>query len=100
SIYVGFYILSRWKEISTSGGITNDIDFVVGCLAVLLILEATRRALGWPLTLIGIIFLIYPFFGEYLPSVISSRTYSLDRIVDFLYTSTQGIYGIPIGVSA
>lgn len=93
------YILYRWEAIISSGGLTNDLDMIMGILMVLVVLEATRRSAGNALAVITIIFLLYPFVGPYLPSIFRNRAYSMSRIFAFLFTTTEGIYGIPIGVS-
>lgn len=99
SLFVGLYILYRWKDITSSGGLTNNMDIIVGVLAVILVLKSTRRAVGWMLSLITLLFLLYPFVGTYLPTIVNTRQYSFERVFSFLY-STQGIYGIPISVAA
>ena len=60
------YLLVRWEEIALSGGITNEVDVAVGGVLVLLVLEATRRAVGRMLALITLAFLLYPFVSPYL----------------------------------
>ena len=100
TLFASIYILKRWEIITSSGGVTNQYDVIVGILMILLVLEATRRSVGWMLSLITTVFLLYPFIGPYLPSILQSRSYSIDRISTFLFTSTSGIYGIPISVSA
>lgn len=99
-LLTNFYILSRWKDIAISGGVTNTMDALVGLITVLLVIEATRRATGLVLPLITLVFLVYPFVGQYLPGILKAKDYSFDRTFSFLYTGSQGIYGIPISVSA
>jgi TRAP transporter 4TM/12TM fusion protein len=76
------------------------MDAYVGIVILLLVLEAARRSVGLILALICLVFFTYPFFSPYLPGVFHSRGYSLMRMSEFLTTTSQGIYGIPIGVSA
>ncbi len=94
------WILSRWKPIAFSGGITQTEDFYAGAILLLLVFEAARRGVGNILACITLIFFLYPFISPYLPGVLEGRGYSLNRIVLVLTTDTQGIYGIPIGVAA
>ncbi len=94
------YILYRWEDIISGGGMTNKTDMIMGMLLVLVILEATRRSAGNALSIITILFLLYPFVGPYLPSILRNKAYSMNRIFGFLFTTTGGIYGIPIGVSS
>ncbi len=94
------WILNRWKPIAFSGGLTEPGDFYAGAVLVVLVFEAARRGVGLVLALITLVFFSYPFLSPYLPGVLNGRGYSFERIVLFLTTDTQGIYGIPVGVAA
>ena len=94
------WLLSRWKTIAFSGGLTELGDFYVGAVIMVLVFEAARCGVGAILTAITLIFFLYPFVSPYLPGLLNSRGYSFERIVIFLTTDTQGVYGIPIGVAA
>jgi TRAP transporter 4TM/12TM fusion protein len=96
----GLYLLGRWKDIAISGGLTEPLDAWVGLGIVILVLEGARRGVGLVLALICTTFFIYPFISPYLPGVLESRGYSVLRMSEFLATTSQGVYGIPIGVSA
>lgn len=96
----GVYILVRWESITSSGGVTTKLDILVGILAIFLVLEATRRATGFALAIISGLFLVYPFIAPYLPSILKGKGYTLSRVTAFLFTSTEGLFGIPIGVSS
>lgn len=100
SLWTGLYVIVRWEEIIESGGLTEPMDTVMGIIMVLLVLEATRRSIGVVLSLVAVVFLIYPFVGSYLPGILMTKTYGIDRVFSWLYITTQGIYGIPISVSA
>lgn len=94
------WLLSRWKAIAFSGGLTEPGDFYAGAIIVIVVFEAARRGVGAILAAITLIFFVYPFVSPYLPGLLNSRGYSFERIVIFLTTDTQGVYGIPIGVAA
>ncbi|MEL7528458.1 MAG: TRAP transporter fused permease subunit [Pseudomonadota bacterium] len=94
------WLLSRWKAIAFSGGLTTDGDYYAGIVILLLVFEAARRGVGLVLALITLLFFCYPFVSPYLPGILSGRGYSLERMVLFLTTDTQGVYGIPVGVAA
>jgi len=94
------YMLFRWEDIATTGGMTSSLDAIVGFVTILVVLEATRRSVGMALAIICVAFLAYPFIGPFLPGMLHTRTISLQRIFTFLFTTSEGIYGIPIGVSA
>lgn len=96
----GIYLLSRWQEIAMSGGETEALDAWVGIVLLALVLEGARRGVGMILACICFIFFTYPFYSSYLPGVLNSRGYSLERMSEFLTTTSQGVFGIPIGVSA
>ena len=96
----GFYMLSRWQDIAMSGGETEPLDAWVGIVVLALVLEAARRAVGLVLAIICLVFFTYPFYSHLLPGVLGGRGYSLERMSEFLTTTSQGVYGIPLGVSA
>lgn len=96
----GIWMLSRWKAIAFSGGLTTEGDYIAGLIIVALVFEAARRGIGLILALIALAFFVYPFVSPWLPGILESRGYSLHRMVIFLTTDTQGIYGIPLGVAA
>lgn len=100
SVASSLYILSRWQDIAFSGGETVAMDAWVGIVLLALVLEAARRGVGLFLALICLMFFTYPFYSSYLPGVFNSRGYSLERMSEFLTTTSEGIFGIPLGVSA
>ena len=100
SIGSSVYIQSRWKDIAMSGGDTGPMDAWVGLLLVVLVLEAARRGVGLALAFICLAFFTYPFYSDMLPGVLNSRGYSVERIAELMTTTSQGIYGIPLGVSS
>ncbi|MBX2847639.1 MAG: TRAP transporter fused permease subunit [Acidiferrobacterales bacterium] len=100
SLAVSVYFLSRWKAIALSGGDTNSLDLLMGILLLAIVLEATRRAIGLVLAIITFCFLVYPFISPYLPGVLHGRGVNANRVANFLTTTSEGIYGIPLGVAA
>lgn len=94
------YMLLRWENIANTGGMTTGLDSIIGVVMILIVLETTRRSVGLALTIIAAVFLVYPFLGRFLPGMLHTRPFSVDRIFTFLFTTSEGIYGIPIGVSA
>lgn len=75
-------------------------DIVVGLLLVVLLLEAARRVLGPAMPTIAAFFILYTFFGPYMPDIIAFKGASLNRFVGQMTMSTEGIYGVPLQVSA
>lgn len=81
-------------------GRVTELDLIVGILAVLLTLEATRRAVGMPITVIAGLFLAYGFFGPYFPGFLRHRGQDLDSLIQLMFFTTDGILGTPLSVSA
>ncbi|BDH60053.1 C4-dicarboxylate ABC transporter [Lysinibacillus sp. PLM2] len=96
----GIYWTLNYDRLVTSLGQINQLDFIVGLIVIVLVLEAARRAVGLPIAIIAILFLLYAFFGRQMPDFISHRGQSLESIVNLMYFSTDGILGTPISVSA
>jgi TRAP transporter 4TM/12TM fusion protein len=86
-------VAGRWGELT-------EIEFWLGTVCVAVLLEATRRVIGWPIVILALIFLAYAFVGPYLPGLLYHRGYSLERVVAHLYLGGGGIFGTPLGVSA
>lgn len=82
-------------------GAPNTQDIIAGCLGILLVLEATRRSLGLPLVIIAMVFLVYNFFGQYFPAdwIVSHRSGSLSQIINQQWITTEGVFGVALGVS-
>lgn len=100
SIGTSVYAMVRWLDVIESGGLTNSTDTIMGIILVLLVLEATRRCIGFALAFIAAVFIAYPFVGTYLPGMFQTKGYTMERVFNWLFITTQGIYGIPISVSA
>lgn len=100
SLVVFGYIFMNYKEISLKGADYTRIDFLFGGLAILLTLEISRRVVGVELPIVAIVFLFYAYFGPYLPGVLAHKGYRVGRIISHMYLTTEGIMGIPLGVSA
>ncbi len=83
----------------TIGDINIPIELIIGTIGILILLEATRRVIGKPLAIIAIIFLLFSYFGQYAPDIISHGGLSLKRLVGFQWFDQEAIFGIPIGVS-
>jgi len=80
-------------------GFKVPIEIIIGTIGILILLEATRRAIGLPLVIIAICFLLFSYFGQYAPDIISHGGLSLKRLVGFQWFDQEAIFGIPIGVS-
>ena len=94
------YLVLDFEGITLRYGAPIQRDIIVGILLTLLLLEAARRVIGPALPVIAICFCIYAFFGPYMPDLIAFKGISLNRFVGQMTMSTEGIYGIPLDVSA
>ena len=97
---VGFYHLIFEGDLIERSGDPTTMDLVVASIASLLVFEASRRVVGWALTLVCATFLAYGFFGQYLPLALAHRGFGFDQIVGQLYLGSDGILGVPTLVSA
>ena len=94
------YIVFEYQGLATRQGALLTRDIVFGCLVVGLVLEAARRSLGPVLPIVAIVFILYAFLGPYMPAVLSFKGVSLARFIGQITASSEGIYGIPLDVSA
>ncbi|MDQ0224095.1 TRAP transporter permease [Metabacillus niabensis] len=100
SIGVGAYWPLFFDDLVMSVGRLSTLDFIVGAIAILLVLEATRRAVGLPIMIIAVIFVLYGLFGQYMPGFLSHRGLTLERLVQTMFFTTDGILGTPLAVSS
>ncbi|MEW6662115.1 MAG: TRAP transporter permease [Bacillota bacterium] len=94
----GLYVLVFFNSLVNRMGAPNQVDLVLGGLAILLTLEATRRSIGWPLPTVTSLFILYALLGHKLPGTFGHRGYDVDRIINQMYLTTEGIFGVPLGV--
>lgn len=102
AIAASLYVLITWPDRINRFGPSTDfiknMDLLMGILMVFIVLETTRRTTGLFLALTAAAFLAYMFFGPYLPGIFMHRGYDLERVVPYLLFTTEGIYGIALGV--
>ena len=80
-------------------GIVIPFEVILGSIGIILLLEATRRVIGWPLVIIALVFILFSFFGRILPDLIAHPGLSLNRLVGYHWLGGEAIFGIPISVS-
>ena len=100
SIIVGLYWTFEYEDLVNRAGMYTNIDFIIGALAILLVLEAARRVVGLPITIIAIAFLLYALYGNYMPGFLEHRGVSVQRLISHMYYTLDGILGTPLSVSA
>jgi TRAP transporter 4TM/12TM fusion protein len=102
------YIYFFYDQIINRGGIllkytlghyVIPIELIIGMFGILILLEATRRTIGLPLVMIAVCFLLFSYFGQYAPDIISHGGLSLKRLIGFQWFDQEAVFGIPIGVS-
>lgn len=94
------YLFVNYDHVVTSVGNAATYDIVIGGVLIVLILEATRRSISPMLPIICIVFLLYAYFGPYLPGELAHRGFRVKRIIDHIFMSGEGLWGVPLRVSA
>ena len=98
--FAAVYIVVDYAGLIIRYGSPITRDIIIGSILIVLLLEATRRVIGPSLSVIATIFLMYSFLGPYMPDLIAFKGTSLNRLMGQMTMSTEGIYGIPLDVSA
>ncbi|WP_163558745.1 TRAP transporter permease [Halomonas sp. NO4] len=93
------YLFLFYEQLAERPGAPITQDVVVGVIGILVLLEATRRALGPPLMIVASVFILYSLFGPYMPGFLAHRGVSLYGLVNHQWLTTQGVFGIALGVS-
>ncbi|NIA71327.1 TRAP transporter permease [Pelagibius litoralis] len=94
------YILIFYRDVvNNAGGVRTPVETAVSIIGILLVLEITRRVLGISLVIVSAVFTAYVFIGPMLPDLMSHRGFSLNRYVDHMWLTTEGVFGLPLGVS-
>jgi len=98
SIVIGFYSFFFSEEIASRIGDSTALDIYLGVIAILIVLEATRRVAGLSIVFLCLVFLGYAYFGKYFPELIGTKGFSIERISSMMYLTLSGIYGLPLKV--
>jgi len=94
------YVPWIFEDLAFRVGNPGRLDVVMGSILLVGLLEATRRAMGWPLPLIAIVFVVYALFGPVFPGLLKHAGASWSQLVNHQYLTSQGIYGVALGVVA
>ncbi len=94
------YIVIEYNELVLRAGQVSNTDLAVGLLGILLVIEATRRVVGIPMVCVVLAFIAYAYAGPYMPGVLAHRGLTTQQLVSHLFFTTEGIFGIPLGVSS
>ena len=94
------YQFFLYDDVTSRYGSITGYEIPIAILAIILLLDATRRTIGWSMVGLAIFFLLYAYFGREFPGALAHRGYDLERILEQVYLGADGIYGMPLGVSA
>lgn len=94
------YVVAFYGELVLRSGQITQADMVVGTIGILMVIEAARRVVGWPIVIVSVAFMLYGFAGPYMPDILAHRGLDVGDVVSHLYFTTEGIFGIPLGVSS
>jgi TRAP transporter 4TM/12TM fusion protein len=97
--FAAAYLLLFYRELATRPGTPSTMDIVVATAGLVLLLEATRRSVGWPMAVLAALFVAYAMGGPYLPEVLQHKGASLNRLLSHMWLTTEGVFGIALGVS-
>jgi len=98
--FCAVYLFVFYRELATRPGQPTDMDVYTGLVGIILLLEATRRVLGLPMVIVALVFLGYTFGGPYMPDMIAHRGFSLNRAMSHQWLTTEGVFGVALGVSS
>lgn len=94
------YLITQFDELVLRAGMNTDTDVYIAIVGIVLVFEAARRVVGWPMIIVALLFIMYSFFGPYMPGLIAHRGVDVDELVSHLFYTTEGIFGTPMGVSS
>lgn len=94
----GFYMADNYQAIIHRQGAFTPTDIQVSVVAVIIVLEAIRRSVGWPLTIVSLVFIAYAIFGRSMPGLLVHRGYSFTTTASHLLLTYAGIYGTPLKI--
>ncbi len=94
------YALAQGDDFTDRAAVPEKWDVILGAIFIVLVLEAARRTTGWIMPLVAVCFILYAYFGPDLPPPWTHRGYDISRLVGHLFITLEGIFGVPIDVSA
>ena len=100
AVITALYIIYAYDDLNARSGAWESIDVFMGITGIILLLKAARRSLGMALPVIAVVFLLYDYLGQSMPDLIAHKGASINKIIGQMYLTTEGIYGVPLGVSA
>ena len=100
-LFCGSYVMLTWfRKMGAMGLEPPLIELVMGAVFIILLIEGTRRALGWAFPSVAVLVLLYARFGEIMPGLFAHKNYALDRIISSMFITSDGVFGMLAGISA
>ena len=100
AVAILIYAIMGGDDFTDRATVPDRVDVVLGVIFIVLLLEATRRTTGWIMPAVAILFIVYAMAGPYLPAPWTHRGYDISRLVGHLFITLEGIFGVPVDVSA
>jgi TRAP transporter 4TM/12TM fusion protein len=100
SVFGAVYVVASIDTIALRAGVLYTRDYAVALMTLLLILEAARRCVGRELPILAVLFVLYALFGRYIPGIFGHAGFRWQRVVEHLFFTNEGVFGVPLGVSA
>jgi len=100
SLVAFIYPMAAFEGQINRQGMPNTLDLIFGGITIIVVLEASRRVIGPSISIVAAVFLAYAAYGQYVPGMLAHRPFTFSRILGFQYMTTEGIFGIPLGVSS
>ena len=94
------YVVVEYDQLVLRAGLNTPTDMAVGIVGVILVFEAARRTVGWPMIIVAALFLLYSYFGPDMPGILAHRGVGFGEMVSHLFFTTEGIFGVPLGVAS
>ena len=100
AVAILIYAIEGGEDFTDRATIPTQTDVIIGVVFIVILLEATRRTIGWIVPAVAILFMAYAMAGPYLPPPWNHRGYGIDQLVGHLFITLEGIFGIPVDVSS
>jgi TRAP transporter 4TM/12TM fusion protein len=100
SFFLGIYVFWEWEALSFRTGMPNLLDSLCSLLGILVVMEATRRVIGWSILIIALVGFLYLALGTHLPTYLAHTGFGFAEVINFTFFSTEGVLGAPLAVSA
>jgi TRAP transporter 4TM/12TM fusion protein len=100
SLAAFIYPIAAFEGQINRQGMPNAMDVIFGAMTILVVLEASRRVIGPSISIVACVALLYAAYGQYAPGMLAHRPFPFSRIIGFQYMTTEGVFGIPLGVSS